>query len=630
MGKFTFENQGADSYLVYEITKEENLDSFAKGMLQNNEIEGVIKPTFTQKDTQQYLKYNITSKLMLSEYFRDKLTKEKVVKIFSSIAAGLENAEEYMLLPDKFLLDADKIYVDISKKEASIIFLPVDEFKQDNSLKDFFKKLLADSIYDENEDLSYVGKSLNFLNQSKGDSPAEIKRFMDKLLTERGASARAAQKESRPDPVNVRPVPPNMPINQEPIQEPILQSEPPRQAFTPQPESRRPVIESAPATPARMPQQQRPIPTPPAPGMAPAPGMPPAPGVPPVPGMPSAPGVPPMPGIGAVPGRAPIPGVPPTGVPVPEKRGGLFGGKSDKQDKKAAKAAKEAEKAAKKAAKKGGRPVPGMPSAPGVPPMPGMPQGQPMPKRPIPGMPPAPGVPPMPEIGAVPGRASMPGMPPASGVPSMPGNPPQEKKGFHLFKGKDSVQSAGNRGGRPIPQAPAVGQPAAPIYQNPQPEPIQTVPQPSFQPEPVQPQPMVHMAGSFSDDDNRTIIVGGGDDEGSTMVLGYSGDTDNSTAGMTIASITRRKNGQSMMINKSVFHMGKESSFADFFIGDNRAISSAHADIICDEGAYFIRDMNSLNHTFVNGVMVTAGEMKPLQSGDIIRLADEEFDFRIN
>ena len=40
--------------------------------------------------------------------------------------------------------------------------------------------------------------------------------------------------------------------------------------------------------------------------------------------------------------------------------------------------------------------------------------------------------------------------------------------------------------------------------------------------------------------------------------------------------------------------------------------------------------MNSLNHTFVNDAMVMAGEMKPLASGDVIRLSDEEFDFKIN
>ena len=170
-------------------------------------------------------------------------------------------------------------------------------------------------------------------------------------------------------------------------------------------------------------------------------------------------------------------------------------------------------------------------------------------------------------------------------------------------------------------QAPVQQTPPTPAFQQPK--------QPSFAPSAASPKPAFKI--EINPDENKTIIIGGGDDNGSTMVLGYGGDQPgNAGSGKRTASITRRKNGQSMIINKEVFHMGKESSFADFFIGDNRTISAAHADIICDNGEYFIRDMNSLNHTFVNDAMVMAGEMKPLASGDVIRLSDEEFDFKIN
>ena len=88
MGKFTLENQGSDINLVYEIGENEQLDSFAKGMLENNDIEGVIKPAFMQKDAQQFVKYNVTSRLPLSEYFQGKLTKEKIATMFMSMGAA--------------------------------------------------------------------------------------------------------------------------------------------------------------------------------------------------------------------------------------------------------------------------------------------------------------------------------------------------------------------------------------------------------------------------------------------------------------------------------------------------------------------------------------------------------------
>ena len=68
MSGFAYENQGAETMLVYHLNREEHLDEFSKGMLQENEIAGVIKPSFTQKDTERYIKYPVTSKIPLKDF----------------------------------------------------------------------------------------------------------------------------------------------------------------------------------------------------------------------------------------------------------------------------------------------------------------------------------------------------------------------------------------------------------------------------------------------------------------------------------------------------------------------------------------------------------------------------------
>lgn len=571
MGKFTLENQGSDVNLVYEVGEEEKVDSFAKGMLQNNDIEGVMKPAFMQKDAQQYVKYNVTSRLPLSEYFQGKLTKEKIASMFLSMASALENAEEYMLMPESFLLDTEHVYVDLSKKEASLIYLPIENFSQGDSLKDFCKKILLDGVFEEYEDLSYVGKILNFFNQNKGESPEQIKKFMKGLLDEGNVLAKPEKRTLKPEPKPVSNTPSFKPAqgqgNFKPVQGSVSQeSQPPRQVP--------PAPMEKPAVPPFLQRQGQ--------------------------GMPSQPQTPPAQQL-----QTP---------PASEKKKGLFGGREDKKAaKEAAKAAKEAQKAAKKAAKQGGSPVPGMPPAPGMPP--------------IPGVPPAPGMPSAQGQQLVNGAAG-------TGFQA----PPAKKGGFHLFKGKEPAKGEEpvlhqNPGISPaVPAQHPFPQPSAPQFHRLESQnvPIQQAPvssRPSAPQAAPAPQPF---KVEINADENKTIIIGGGDDSGSTMVLGYGSEQKGAGGGKRTASITRRKNGQSMIINKDVFHMGKESSFADFFIGDNRTISAAHADIICDEGKYFIRDMNSLNHTFVNNTMVMAGEMKPLESGDVIRLSDEEFDFKIN
>ena len=67
----------------------------------------------------------------------------------------------------------------------------------------------------------------------------------------------------------------------------------------------------------------------------------------------------------------------------------------------------------------------------------------------------------------------------------------------------------------------------------------------------------------------------------------------------------------------------------DYFIGDNSAISRSHANIITRDGKYFVMDTNSTNHTFVNGSMIQSNVEVPLEHGTMLRLADEEFEFKL-
>ena len=43
---------------------------------------------------------------------------------------------------------------------------------------------------------------------------------------------------------------------------------------------------------------------------------------------------------------------------------------------------------------------------------------------------------------------------------------------------------------------------------------------------------------------------------------------------------------------------------------------------------YYILDTNSTNHTFINGTMIGSNSEMKLTSGDKVRLANEEFEFK--
>lgn len=84
---------------------------------------------------------------------------------------------------------------------------------------------------------------------------------------------------------------------------------------------------------------------------------------------------------------------------------------------------------------------------------------------------------------------------------------------------------------------------------------------------------------------------------------------------------------EKISINKPVFRLGKEKSYVDYFISNNNAVSRSHADIITRGKKYFILDLNSKNHTYINDQIVPVQCETELHDGDHIKLGNEEFIF---
>lgn len=92
------------------------------------------------------------------------------------------------------------------------------------------------------------------------------------------------------------------------------------------------------------------------------------------------------------------------------------------------------------------------------------------------------------------------------------------------------------------------------------------------------------------------------------------------------AYLKRMKNGEIIKVDKEDFVIGKSAS-ADYVIRDNPTISRRHAEIVKVEEGYYIKDLQSSNHTYVEQEKIT--EPVKLVNGMEIRLAEEIFIFSI-
>lgn len=84
---------------------------------------------------------------------------------------------------------------------------------------------------------------------------------------------------------------------------------------------------------------------------------------------------------------------------------------------------------------------------------------------------------------------------------------------------------------------------------------------------------------------------------------------------------------EKIQINKQVFKIGKERKSVDYCVKNNGAVSRHHADIIEENHNYYIKDLHSTNCTYINRMEIAPGQLKKLNNGDVIMLANEIFEF---
>ena len=164
MKEFKYENQGASSFLVYQLKEEDVLDNISLNMLTSNKAKGLVSTNYMQMDTQRFIRYTITGKITANQFFARPVTKQSFMGIFKGITEAMVSAEEYMLDPACILLDLNQIYTDVSTGETECICLPVENEKEQKDQREFLKSVMFQAQFENPEEGSYVTRILNYLN----------------------------------------------------------------------------------------------------------------------------------------------------------------------------------------------------------------------------------------------------------------------------------------------------------------------------------------------------------------------------------------------------------------------------------------------------------------------------------
>lgn len=192
MNEFYFENQGNNTYLIYPVESEKQLDTLTIGMLTNNSIANFAPVIYTQQNEQIIMKYNVTAKVSVQQLLTGTVEKKHVLGIISGILAAINDAEEYMLDINSLLFDFDKIFVDVSSGNVAMICIPlIGTNGQAPDFRNYFKELLFSARLNPNENNDYFVAIINYLNGGGMFSLEGFRGLLEQMTSSTNASAKA-------------------------------------------------------------------------------------------------------------------------------------------------------------------------------------------------------------------------------------------------------------------------------------------------------------------------------------------------------------------------------------------------------------------------------------------------------
>lgn len=84
-----------------------------------------------------------------------------------------------------------------------------------------------------------------------------------------------------------------------------------------------------------------------------------------------------------------------------------------------------------------------------------------------------------------------------------------------------------------------------------------------------------------------------------------------------------------LQITKDEYVIGKNAAVVDGAVTFNPAISRVHCKVVKAEGKYFVSDLGSANGTYLNKARLTVGVNYELHNGDILCLANSDFQVKL-
>jgi hypothetical protein len=178
-------NFDKERFLTFNIDNDASLDEELLDFIEDEEPVGIVPVIFEEGEEFDTFSYDITDKIHLSELSNQEINAEMVLKVLHSLVVSLIDMAEYRIPLSYLVLHRDYIYVD-SDYKIEFICIPVEEMQEDVDINSFLRAFLASLRYELSENCNYVAKLLTYVNNEAVFNLRNMVTLVEELMDDMG------------------------------------------------------------------------------------------------------------------------------------------------------------------------------------------------------------------------------------------------------------------------------------------------------------------------------------------------------------------------------------------------------------------------------------------------------------
>lgn len=169
------QNINERTYIIGDDLAEKKVETIALGMMERNEIKGLLSLRLINQDERKYFRYDVTESESLKQWITEVHDRKETLTLLRSLIDVKEEVESFLMETNHLCTEPE--YIHVQENRCKFVYVPIVDYCGRNLLC-VAQYILESLRYAQDEDYTYVYELLNAFSRDEIKSDIEFKKWL--------------------------------------------------------------------------------------------------------------------------------------------------------------------------------------------------------------------------------------------------------------------------------------------------------------------------------------------------------------------------------------------------------------------------------------------------------------------